>query len=83
MTTSTSTFGLTIGRAIGRSTATIAHGACVAASYTGQFGKDVASGTVTAHVEHSARFAAIRAGAVAQRPISVAIVPKRKATAKA
>lgn len=79
------TVGNTIGRAIGYSAAATVNAAVVATKATGRFGEDIVSGTTTAYVEHSARFASLRAEHNQQRSISVAIVPKRqaKATAKA
>ena len=64
------TFATKFGRAIGYSAAATAHGACVAATYTGQFGKDVVAGTSAGYVDHSVRLAELRAKA---RPTSIAI----------
>ena len=77
--THTSTFGLTIGRALGRTAATAVHGAAVAATYTGNFGKDVATGSALAYTEHSLRLAAQREAAKASREFTpiVAAQPTR------
>ena len=70
------TIGITIGRAVGRSAATIVHAGAVAATYTGQLGADLATGTVLAYGEHSARLATLRLAALQQRTQSIAIVAK-------
>ena len=82
MTTSTS-FGVSIGRAIGYSAAAVAHGAACSVKATGQFGADVVAGTTTGYVEHSERFAALRKEANAARPAPRSIAIKTRATAKA
>lgn len=85
MTTTSKSFGVSIGRAIGYSAAAVAHGAAVSVKATGQFGADVITGTTEGYGEHAERFAAIRAqvraSRPAPRPASIAI--KTKATAKA
>lgn len=65
--------GNTIGRGIGYSAAALVHGAAVAATATGQFGKDVATGSTQAYAEHSVRLANLRKVAAAQRPAAIAI----------
>lgn len=67
------TIAITIGRAIGSSAAHVAHGACVAASYSGQFGKDLASGTSAGYTDNALRLAAAREAARKARPASIAI----------
>lgn len=81
--THTPTFGLTIGRALGRAAATTVHAGAVAASYTGNFGKDIATGTSLAYTEHSARLATLRLAAAAARPASIAITPRKARAAVA
>jgi len=76
MATSTSTFGLTIGRALGRTAATAVHAGAVAATYTGNFGKDVATGSVEAYAEHSLRLAAQREAAKAARTFAPIAAPR-------
>lgn len=78
------TFALTLGRGIGRAAATVVHAACVSASYTGDFGKDVLEGTTTGYVDNAARLAAARARSNVLRTIAVQVVAvpaRRKATA--
>ena len=71
----------TIGRSIGYAAAASVHGACVVASSTGQFGKDMATGTKEGYVDHSARLAALRATRTALPAASIAMAvtpaPKR------
>lgn len=81
MTTTSKSFGVSIGRAIGYSAAAVAHGAAVSVKATGQFGADVVAGTTEGYTEHAARFAALRMEVAKARPASIAI--KAKATAKA
>lgn len=82
MTTSSSSFGIKLGRGIGYAAAATVHGACVAATATGQFGADVVAGTSAGYADHSARLAAVRAGQPPARPASIAMkVAKAKATA--
>ena len=82
MTTRTSTFGMSIGRAIGYTRAASVHAGSVAITYTGNFGADVATGANAAYVEHSARLAALRLATAGARPTSIAITPRRvRATA--
>lgn len=52
-TAARTSFGLTIGRALGHSAAYAAHGAIRAGQMTGQFGKDVAAGAGAAYAEKS------------------------------
>lgn len=73
MTTSTRSLGVSIGRGIGYSAAAVAHAAAVSVKATGQFGADVVTGTTEGYVEHSERFAALRAQAAKARPASIAI----------
>lgn len=78
------TFALALGRGIGRSAATVVHAACVSASYTGNFGKDVAEGAVTGYVDNAERLAAARLAVADRRSIAVTVVAvpaRRKATA--
>lgn len=81
--THTPTFGLTIGRALGRVAATTVHAGAVAATYTGNFGKDVATGTSLSYAEHSARLATLRLAAASARPASIAITPRKARAAVA
>lgn len=81
--THTPTFGLTIGRALGRVAATTVHAGAVAATYTGNFGKDVATGTSLAYTEHSERLATLRLAAASARPASIAITPRKARAAVA
>ena len=81
MTTTSKSFGVSIGRAIGYSAAAVAHGAAVSVKATGQFGADVVTGTTTGYAEHAERFAAIRKGIAAPRPASIAIKTRARATA--
>ena len=83
MSASSKSFAISLGRGIGYSAAAVAHGAAVSVKATGQFGADVVTGTTEGYVEHSERFAAIRAQVTAQRTKSIAISVKRKATATA
>lgn len=62
MTTSSTSFGIKLGRGLGYAAAATVHGAAVAATATGKFGADVVTGTTTGYTDHSARLAAIRAG---------------------
>lgn len=73
------TFAISLGRAIGATASYTVHSACVLATATGRFGEDIAIGTTTGYVEHSARLAAIRAHATAERPASIALVMKPRA----
>ena len=79
----TPTFGLTIGRALGRVAATTVHAGAVAVTYTGNFGKDMATGTNLAYTEHSARLATLRMANAAARPASIAITPRKSRAAVA
>lgn len=85
MTTSSKSFGLSIGRALGYTGAAVAHGAIATAKATGRFGEDVLIGTTTGYIEHSARLAGLRLAAANARPASIAISAKSPArrTAKA
>ena len=83
MTTTSKSFGITLGRGIGYSAAAVAHGTAVAVKATGQFGADVVAGTTDGYVEHSERFAAMRAQIAGQRTKSIAINVKRQAKATA
>lgn len=60
--TTNTTIGTTIGRAIGASAAYVGHGAIQAASYTGQFGRDVVAGTREGYQAKASELAAARAG---------------------
>ena len=62
MTTSSTSFGIKLGRGLGYAAAATVHGAAVAATATGKFGADVVTGTTTGYTDHSERLAAIRAG---------------------
>lgn len=55
------TIAIKLGNAIGYTAAAAAHGACVAASYTGRFGTDLVSSTTTSYVSNTERLAAQRA----------------------
>ncbi len=89
MSTSTNTsFGITVGRALGNAAAYTVHGALSAAQYTGQFGKDVAAGAtaqyaVKAAELHAARVAAVLAHRAAQEQAAdITEVVAAPATAK-
>lgn len=68
---------ITIGRGIGYAAAATAHGAIVAANSTGQFGKDLATGTTTGYADHKERLAALRAArpALALEEVKAAMQP--------
>lgn len=71
------TIGTTIGKTIGQAAAYTAHGAIKAASYTGQFGRDVVQGTREGYRSKAEELAA-------QRAIGYApVVPVRTRRAKA
>lgn len=74
MTATTSTFGASIGKAIGASAGYALHGAATAASYTGRFGADIATGAVDGFVDTNTRLAALRAQAKASRAAFVPFV---------
>lgn len=64
MTTSTNTsFGITVGRALGNAAAYTVHGALSAAQYTGQFGKDVAAGATAQYATKAEELKAARMAA--------------------
>jgi hypothetical protein len=69
--------GIKLGRGIGYTAAAVAHGAAVTVRATGQFGADVVTGTTDGYVEHSERFASLRAAALQGAPMTTPIVPKR------
>lgn len=83
MSSTSKSFAISLGRGIGYSAAAVAHGAVVATRATGQFGADVVTGTTEGYIEHSERFAAVRAQVAAQRTQSIAINVKRPIKAKA
>ena len=76
MTTSSS-FGIKLGRGIGYAAAATVHGASVAVTATGKFGADVVTGTSTGYTDHSERLAAIRAG------MTPKLIPSKAPAAKA
>lgn len=79
-TPNTSTFGASIGKAVGTSAAYALHGAATAVSYTGRFGADIATGAATGYVETNTRLAAQREAAKAAReftPIAAPAAPAR------
>ena len=76
MSTSTSTFGASIGRALGTTGAYALHGAATAVSYTGRFGADIATGAATGYVETNTRLAAMREAAKAQREFAPIVAPQ-------
>ena len=76
------TIAITIGRAIGSSAAHVVHGTCVAASYTGQFGKDLVAGTASGYVDNAARLADLRAARPA-RSIAITVAAPKAKLAKA
>lgn len=78
MTTSSS-FGIKLGRGIGYAAAATVHGAAVAVTATGKFGADVVTGTTVGYSEHSERLAAIRAGMTSMPTLPAAKAPKAKA----
>lgn len=66
MTTTTTTntsFGITVGRALGNAAAYTVHGALSAAQYTGQFGKDVAAGATAQYATKAEELKAARMAA--------------------
>lgn len=87
-TAARTSFGLTIGRALGHSAAYAAHGAIRAGQMTGQFGKDVAAGAGAAYAEKSEQLriqreemlaaleAAEAAGHIEAEPVAVKRQPK-------
>lgn len=97
MPTSNTSFGITIGRALGTAAAYGVHGAIRGAQLTGQFGKDVAAGAGQSYAEKTAALAEQRKAAMlaalarreeavgaAIEPVEVKPVRQRKlATAKA
>lgn len=64
---SASTFGRSIGAAIGKGAAYTAHGAIRAAQGTGRFGQDVVLGATEGYAEKAAELAAVRAAIAAER----------------
>lgn len=82
MTTTTSTFGASIGRALGATAAYTVHTGAVAASYTGRFGKDIATGAVESYADNSLRLAALRAEAAKSRGLLAINIPERSAPIK-
>ena len=72
MTTSNNTsFGITVGRALGNAAAYTVHGALSAAQHAGRFGQDVAAGATEQYATkaaelHAARVAAVLAHRAAQ-----------------
>lgn len=66
------TIAIKLGRAVGYSAAAVAHGACVAASYTGQFGSDLVSSTASSYASNTERLAAQRAQFKA-KPLSIKV----------
>lgn len=67
MSTSTNTsFGFTVGSALGKGAAYALHGVALAAQSTGQFGKDVAASASVAYAEKSAELAEQRKQALAK-----------------
>lgn len=82
---STSTFGRSIGAAIGKSAAYTAHGAIRAAQSTGRFGQDVLAGTTEGYASKAAELSAARERIAASRdnaPVAITVT-KRRVTAKA
>jgi hypothetical protein len=73
------TIGTTIGKTIGQAAAYTAHGAIKAASYTGQFGRDVVEGTRTGYRTKSDELAAARA--IGYTPVVPTRTRRVKATA--
>lgn len=75
---------ITIGRGIGYAAAATAHGAIVAANASGQFGKDVITGTQAGYADHSARLAELRANRPAPTAMVIeTVAPKGRRTARA
>ena len=72
------TFGRSIGAAIGKSAAYAAHGAITAASYTGRFGADVVAGTSEGYSTKAAELAARRLEGVDQSKL---VAPVRRSKA--
>lgn len=66
MSTSNTSFGIKVGRALGNGAAYAVHGAALAAQSAGQFGKDVAAGSAVAYAEKSAELAEQRKLALAK-----------------
>lgn len=71
------TFGNTIGRGLGRAAATAVHAGAVAATYTGNFGRDLAAGSADAYAEHSVRLAAQREAVKQAREFTPVVAPQR------
>lgn len=62
-TTNNTSFGTTVGRALGNAAAYTVHGALSAAQYTGQFGKDVAAGATEQYAAKAEELKAARMAA--------------------
>ncbi len=78
------TFGKTIGAAIGKTAAYTAHAAIRTAQGTGRFGQDVLAGTTEGYTSKASELAERRLALAAQRQAPVAITvtkSKRRVTA--
>lgn len=64
MSTSNTSFGIKVGRALGTAAAYGVHGAIKGAQLTGQFGKDVAAGAGQSYAEKTAALADQRKAAM-------------------
>lgn len=80
MSTTNTTFGRSIGAAIGKSAAYVGHAAISGASYTGRFGADVLDGTKDGYSSKAAELAARRNSPEAQARIAA---PVRRAAKSA
>lgn len=76
MSASTSTtFGTTIGSAIGKGAAYIGHGAVLSVQATGRFGADVVAGSSAAYTAKAAELKARREAAIAAHRAQAQAVP--------
>ena len=80
---STSTFGRSIGAALGKGAAYTAHGAIRAAQGTGRFGQDVLAGATEGYTSKAAELAQRRLALAAQRqaPVAITVTSSRKRAA--
>lgn len=82
MSTTNTTFGRSIGAAIGKSAAYVGHAAIRSAQYTGQFGADLVDGTRDGYTSKAAELAARREAALGQVKLE-APVRRARSVAKA
>ena len=78
MSDTTTTFGRSIGDAIGKSVAYVGHAACVSASYTGRFGSDLVAGAQDGYSTKAAELAERRLAGVDQAKL---VAPVRRVKA--